>query len=717
MYRKATILIGLFALIYSMLFLGGCVAGKKSVSIDEIPIPQLGEIKTVQVDTLTLPNGLKLYLLEDHELPLVRARARLAAGGFLVSADKYGTAGITGTVMRTGGTARMSGDEIDEALEAIGASVEVGIGATNGSASMNILSEYSDTGLEILADVLRTPQFAEDKIDLAKTTARTAISSRNDDPLQLAIREFRKVIYGKDSPYTRQPEYKTINAITRDDLVAFHKEYITPENVMLAVYGDFNKDEMIKKIKKYFGGWQQSGNKVPMLPDINYEFKPAVHYIEKEDITQATVLIGHIGGKTGDPDYFALTVANNVLGSGGGSRMYDEIRTRQGLAYATGSNFSSNIAYPGIYFNYVMTRMDTTVHSARAVLSEIKRMQVEAPTDAELAKAKDSYLNSFVFNFDSKGEIINRMMTYDYFDFPRDFLMKMRDNIQNVTSEDVLDVARRRFKPDQMHIVIVGMADQFDKPLSELGFPVDTIDITIPSGEVEEEIEINEESLAKGLELLKKSKNACGGKKYIDAIKATESNSSVTLFTPQGEFSMDVKSSFIAPSLSREVVSSPMFGEIITVNTAEGGWMKRAGEVSDLGADEATENKKEQFRKTIRLFQNLDNPDYKAVYVSSGELDGQPVEIIKIISNLDPEMTFKLAINSDNYMPVGKMYFGNTMMGPGNLTHHISEYKDISGVKIPFKVGIESDGNKIAELNVKDYKINPQIDKALFEKP
>ncbi len=710
MYRKFSILgfllIGIF-----------CLTGMNSFAertIDKIKYPPLHEIIPPQVDTLRLDNGIKLFLLEDHELPIVHARVRLAAGEFLNTPDKAGLAEICGTVMRTGGTARMTGDEIDEALESIGASVEVNIGRTDGSASMNILSEYVDTGLEILADVLRTPQFNQDKIDLAKTSERTSISSRNDDAFDVCAREFRKIIYGKNGPYTLQTEYATVDGITRDNLIEFHDKWITPQNVMIAVWGDFDTDEMIAKLKEYFEDWTTGTEKVPMLPDVSYEFKPGVHYIEKDDVTQSTVLVGHIGGKTGDPDYFALTVANNVLGGSFGSRMFNEIRSKKGLAYSTGGNFSTTIAYPGIYYNYVVTKLETTVEATKAVLDEIRRMQTDPPTEDELATAKESYLNSFVFNFDSKGEIINRMMNYDYFDFPQDFLMTVRENIQKVTANDVIDVARRRFHPDAMQIVVVGKADEFGEPLSDLG-AVDTIDISIPSGETEEEVVINEETLAKGMELLKKAAKACGGEDGFAEIKSTKSSATIKLNTPQGEFALETESIYVLPDKSKEIVTLPM-GEMITVSTGDSGWMKQGNQVVDLGSDQIADSKKENFRNTLHLFKKISNPDYQAVYVTTDDVNGKKIDIIKIIS-LDGKISFKLGLDHETGIPVSQMYFGETMMGPGNLTQTYSDYRDISGIKVPFAINIESDGNKIADIVIKEYKLNADIPADTFNKP
>jgi zinc protease len=682
--------------------------------IDELDFPRLNEIKMPKVEKVALDNGITLYLLEDRELPMVRANVRLAPGGYLDPADKIGLGSITGTVMRTGGTEQMSGDEIDEALESIGASIEVSIDNTGGSASMRILSEYVDTGLVILADILRSPQFDEDKIELAKTAERTAISSRNDEALDVCIREFKKVIYGADSPYARHTEYKTINGITREDLIEFHKKYISPENVMIAVWGDFKKKEMINKIKGYFGDWQPGPGTVPKLPEVDYEFKSAVHYIHKENINQSTILIGHIGGLTGDPDYFALTVANDVLGGSLGGRMFNEVRSRQGLAYSTGAMFTTRIAYPGFYYNYVITKLETTVEAAKAVIHEIRRMQTDPPTSDELHRAKESYLNSFVFKFDSKGEILNRMMTYDYYDFPQDFLYKVKENIEKVTAEDVVDVAQRRFKPDQMHIVVVGKADEFDEPLSALG-PLDTIDITIPTAEEEEDIIVNEQTLARGMELLRKAVDACGGVDNFRKIKTVSSSRKIALVTPQGELGLEANSMEALPDREKVIMTTPM-GEIVSVTVGDSGWMLQAGNVVDLTPEQILENSEERFRSTILLFQSVADPQFQSNFLVTEDFNGVLADIL-MISSPDGKFSFKMALDAESHLPLGKMYFGETIMGPGSLTEILSDYREIAGVNVPFRKTVKSNGNDVVKVEITSYEVNAELPEGAFDRP
>ncbi len=456
----------------------GCAA-EPARDYAKLKYPKLRDIQVPQVQRVTLANGMRLFLLEDHELPLVSISVRIRTGSVHEPAEKVGLASITGEVMRTGGTTAKTGDQIDEELESIAASVETGIGLNSGSASMSVLKQDLDTGLAVLADVLMNPAFRQDKIELAKMQYRSMISRRNDDVGDIAGREFSKLIYGPASVYARQEEYATIDAISRDDLVAFHKKFYGPNNAMLAVWGDFDAKQMTEKIEKAFAGWPKVDLDLPRTPQVEYEFRKTVNVVRKDDVNQSNIYLGHIGGLMSDPDYFALIVMNRILGGGFTGRLFKNVRSREGLAYSVFGAYSANYEYPGEFYVGCQTKSESTVYAIRAMLKEVEKMQESEVTDEELALAKDSFLNSFVFNFDSKGEIVNRLMTYEYFGYPADFLQKTKESVEKVTKADVLRVARKHLKPDKVQILAVGRPQDFDQPLSELG-PVNEIDITIP---------------------------------------------------------------------------------------------------------------------------------------------------------------------------------------------------------------------------------------------
>ena len=455
-------------------------APERVADYKQLKYPKLRDIKIPEVERVTLPNGMQLFLLEDHELPLIHMSAVIRTGSIYEPADKIGLASLTGTVMRTGGTTSKTGDELDEQLEQIAASVETGIGRSSGSAYMSVLKEDVDTGLSILADVLMNPAFREEKIDLAKISARTSIARRNDNPSGIASREYGKLIYGSDSVYARQVEYATLDNISRDDLVAFHRKFYHPNSTMLAVWGDFETKQMMAKIREAFQDWQRAEVDLAPVPQVQYEFRPTVNAIVKADMSQSCIRLGHIGGLMSDPDYFSLMVMNEILGSGFTSRLFKNVRSRQGLAYSVGGAYSADFDHPGMFFVSCQTKLKSTVHAIEAMVEEVRKMTQEEVTDEELALAKDGYLNSFVFNFQSEGQIVNRLMTYAYYDYPADFLQKTKENVEKVTKADVLRVAQAHLRPDQVQILVVGRPDDLDKPLSTLG-TVNAIDITIPA--------------------------------------------------------------------------------------------------------------------------------------------------------------------------------------------------------------------------------------------
>jgi len=460
------------------LWLCGCSAPKAN-DYQDLTYPRLKDIVIPSVQQTTLPNGLQLFLLEDHELPLVHMSARIRTGSIYEPADKIGLADITGEVMRTGGTVSRTGDELDQLLEQIAASVETSIGLDSGYASASALKEDVDIVLEVLADVMMHPAFREDKIALAKMQHRSSIARRNDDPGDIAAREFRKLIYGPDNIYARHTEYATIDAITQADLQAFHQRFFVPNQTMLAVWGDFDSATMIEKIQAAFKDWTPTDVPPPQPEAFHYNFKSSVNLIPKDDVNQSNIFMGHIGGMLNNPDYFDLVIMNRILGSSFTGRLFKNVRSRQGLAYSVYGYYSANYTYPGLFYLVCQTKSESTVQAIKAMTEEIRKMIREQVTDEELALAKESFLNSFVFNFDTKGEIINRLMTYAYYGYPLDFLQTTKTRVEQVGKEDVQRVARTYLQPDKLQILVVGQEGGFDQSLSTLG-PVHQIDISIP---------------------------------------------------------------------------------------------------------------------------------------------------------------------------------------------------------------------------------------------
>jgi zinc protease len=479
-YKITNINIVTISFVFLLFITGSGCTQQTAASYKYLKYPKLGNIEIPKVERVTLSNGMQLFLLEDHELPLIEASAMIRTGSVYEPNDKIGLSAVVGSVMRTGGTTDKSGDQIDQQLEQIAASVGISIGLNSGGATLSVLKKDIDTGLNIFADVLMNPSFPDDKIELTKIQLRSSIARRNDIIDDIAVREYKKLIYGSQSVYARHSEYATIENITRDDLIAFHKRFFHPNNMMLALWGDFDTKEIIKKVEAAFKGWEKADSKLAPMPKVDYEFRQTVNIISRDDAHQSNIYLGHIGGMMNDPDYFALVVMNQILGANSfTNRLFKNVRTRLGLAYDVFGVYTARYDYPGVLYVGCQTKSESTVKAIKAMIDEVRKITQSEVTDEELALAKESYLNTFVFNFETKGQVVTRLMTYAYFDYPEDFLQKTKSAIEKVTKVDVLRVARKHLQPDKMQILVVGKPDEFGEPLSVLG-QVKEIDITIP---------------------------------------------------------------------------------------------------------------------------------------------------------------------------------------------------------------------------------------------
>src|SRR5438128_4596395 len=277
-------------------------------SYKEIKTPPLRSFTQTQPRRVGLSNGMVIFLQEDHELPLIRGSALIHGGSRDVPADKAGLVGILAGSWRTGGTDAHTGDQLDDILESRAARVETSGSEDATRVSLDVLKNDFDFVFPIFVEVLQKPAFRQEKIDLAKTQARTRISRRNDEPFDILGREARKLAYGADSPYAREAEYATINAITRDDLLAFHKRFVHPNNIVFGIVGDFDTAAMEKKLRDAFSSWPR-GEGAPRPPSVSQTTRPGTYYVAKEDVTQSSIAAIHPATLLrSDPDYYGVEV-------------------------------------------------------------------------------------------------------------------------------------------------------------------------------------------------------------------------------------------------------------------------------------------------------------------------------------------------------------------------------------------------------------------------
>ena len=422
-------------------------------------------------DRVVLENGMVVYLLQDHELPLISMTATMRTGSWLDPADKIGLASLTGSIMRTGGGGGLSSEQVDEELEQFAGDVGISIGRQSGSASLDVLSKDLKRGLQIFAGLIRTPAFEPARVELAKLQTIEGIRRRQDNPGSIVGREFVKLLYGADHPTARESSIGSITRITRDDLVAFHRKTIHPNGMMLGVTGDFDKSAMLALLRDVFGDWKKGEVPVLTIADVpqSTTAKPLVRFVDK-DTSQTHLRIGHLSIKENDPDYVALAIANDILGgSSFRSRLFNDVRTKQGLAYSVGSRLNTGVHDQGVWLMRAETKLPSTQEVITRFVANMERMRTELVTDSELAEAKEAYVNSFVFSFASSSAIVGRLIELEYDGLPKDFLQQLRARVIALTKEEILAASKKHFHPERLTIVAVGAGEALPKLLSGFG--------------------------------------------------------------------------------------------------------------------------------------------------------------------------------------------------------------------------------------------------------
>lgn len=663
----------------------------------EIEFPEINPIQMPEVEEFNLDNGIKFLLVEDKELPLINVRVTVKTGGILVSEDKTGLAGMTGSVMREGGSVNYPADELNKLLEDNAAYISTFIGTGSGGASLNVLKEDFDDLLPVFVDVLQNPAFPTDKIDLAKTQTKSSISRRNDNQTQIGSREFQKLIYGENSVYTRQTEYETIDNITREDMIELHENAFVGSNLTVGIVGDFDTDEMKQKLREAFGSLPTGSPTNLIYPEVNYDFPSTINFINKSDVNQSYVSMGHIGGLRENPDYPAIQVMNEVLAGGFSSRLFQEVRTNLGLAYSVGGGYGTNINYPGTFRLVTMTKSSTTAEAIDAIINEVKRLQAEPITEEELSNTKDQFLNSLVFRYDSKSKILNERINNEYNGLSPDAFDKLMEGIKATTIEDVQRVAREYLKPDEMQILVVGNKDEIGDQLEKYG-EVNEIDISIPEPPSDEEETAGD--AAQGQQWLNKMSDAIiASGTEAEAIRE---EATITQKTPMGDMELQSSSVTNYNNYSSERTMQTPQGEMSISFENGSGTLSMMGQQRPLPSQMAQPILNEMKRSYLAIAFNKDSA--KAEYLGEETVEGEEYAVLRI-NNDGIQVTYLL--KKETALPARTRYSEmNPQTGQRQQAETVfSDWRVADGITYAYSVITYVDGEVAAEVSVESHGI------------
>jgi len=472
----------LCASVVSLFFLLGCIMActpiattslSTKTSPSTLPSPRSLKYPPLQLhfpkaERKQLKNGLVVYLLPDHEIPIVNLSTLIRTGNVYEPSDQVGVAQLTGEVMRTGGTTSLSADQLDEELEFHSIYLSTGVGREAGTASLSVLTKDLDKGLGLFFDVLRHPAFNQEKLKQARDEKIEAIRRKNDSPQNIAFREFKKLLYRGD-PRSNETTIEGIKKLTRQDLVLFHERFFHPDNMIMGISGDFCPEEIMEKLEQLTEGWSGLPSPVPPAPIPSGHTVKSVNYIAKK-LPQSIIVMGGFSVPQNHPDYFAFLILNHLLGGDGfNSYLAEEIRTKRGLAYSVGSFYTGYINY-GAAGAYCFTNSTSTILATNLMYQILEKVKAGEISPQKLQWAKDSILNQFVFSFSSSEGIVGQRIALEYHGLPSDYLDKYQENMRNVSLKDVQRVAKTYLHPENNILLVLGDDKNFEQPLNQFGF-------------------------------------------------------------------------------------------------------------------------------------------------------------------------------------------------------------------------------------------------------
>ncbi|HEX5036841.1 MAG TPA: pitrilysin family protein [bacterium] len=421
-----------------------------------------------------LANGMEVMVLEDHEFPTLQMQVYVKGGALYDPAGKEGLASVAMQTLRLGGAEGRDPLKIEEDLEFVGASLEMGASVEFLSAGLSLMTKDADLGLDILFDLLRKPALDAVRFGIVKERMKDAILRDQEDPLSLASREFPGFVYGPGSAWGRKATTATVTAVTREDVQKFCADNLHPDRLLIAVSGDISEADILAKLKARTEGWEKATASLPEIPPIQPSFQAAAAVIPRKELTQSTVVLGHLGTNRNNPDKFPLLVMNFVLGGSGSltSRMGEEIRSNAGKAYDVWSDFGFGRDL-GVFRAMAQTGIENTDWVVKKIAEMITTLAKDGNvTPEEASKAKLAILRSLVFDFETRFAQVKEQARFRLWGYPDDYLVRFQKGVAAVTPADVSRVAKSYLHPEGLKTLVI--TDEKEAP--KLGMEIRNVE-------------------------------------------------------------------------------------------------------------------------------------------------------------------------------------------------------------------------------------------------
>ncbi len=697
-------------------------------------------------DVQTLPNGLQVVAVLQHEQPAVSMRLLVRAGSASDPKGKLGLARLSASLMDQGTTTK-SAEDLADAIDFIGGAMGAGAGTDLSYVNMVVMKDSFETGMRMLSDLAQNPAYAPAEIDRQKQQTLSGLQVSAQDPEYIANAVFDRLVYGFH-PYglPQTGTVESLSGITRDDLRAFHDRYFAPNNAILAIVGDVTSEEAFATAKKVFGAWPSH--------DVAFEkyIEPPdsarrVIVVNKPDAVQTEIRVGHVGIQRKHPDYLALNLAIRILGGEGSNRLHQVLRTERGLTYGAQADMDT-LKESGDIEAETNTRTEATGEVVRLIIDEFARLQRERVGLRELENAKAYMTGSFPLTIETPDQIAMQVLNVVFYGLPREELQNFRDRVNAVTVDDIQRVAQQYLKPDRLSIVLVGNAAAFAPQLHGIGLPqfetvdVDNLDLTavnfqraksaVSGGGAAaaaavvgrgaavayrpstQSSTIAPQAGAPAQALLDKVIAAKGGLSTLKALKTIKAVTKATASTPTGPVEVETTTYIEYPNRVHVDMVLPQ-GKQVQVFDGERAWVRDPGGLHDIPAP-GVQAMETTLRRDIisALLAAHDGTLHARLLPDAKDDAGALHHALELSGNdMDP---FILYVDPATNLIAKETYVAS---GPGRpLVEEIySDYRPVDGVQVAFGAAIRQGGRQVVERRVTAFTINTLLDPALFKRP
>jgi len=669
--------------------------------------------------TAKLDNGLTVFVVEDHRQPVVSATLLLPAAGATAQTDQKlaGLAGMTAALLRQG-TAKRSAQQIAEAIDGIGGSLSAGASSDSTQASVTVLTSSLDTGFDLLADIVQRPAFAPDEIERWRRQMASSLQVSYSDPEYLRDVVSDRLAYG-NHPYALPTDGtpQTLRGLTRDAVVAFHKEHYSPAGAYLAIAGDITPAAAAAVVKKHFGAWAAPAAKAAALPPVPQPQRRVVVVDQPEAVQTQFGMLG-LGVPRNHADWLPLTVGNQIFGGSFNSRLNLRLRAKEGLTYGASSAIASS-RYAGLWGATSFTRTEETANAMKVMMEVINDFRKNPATPSELSEATAYLSGVFAIQTETAAAVAGRVLTSALHGLPADYWQTYRQRVRKVSAADVSGAVERHVRPEQLTIVAVGNAGAFAKTLESLGpvtiVPAARLDLTQPDLMVKQESATGPEAAARGLAIVKAAAEAHGGAARLSEVKDVTTTSEITLSTPGGEMQGKVTGVILHPDKTRGTMTLP-FGEVVQVFDGSSGFIEVPGQGRmDLPPAMAAEMRRAVLLNAgIGVLREALGGGAQVAALESKAVDGVNLDRV---SWKKGDLDMVLGFDPKTHYLVNVTYRGMTQQGLADTETKLSNFKPAAnGVVVPMRITTLQNGQQSFDVVVTEWKFNTGVTADAFKK-